>query len=386
MKPTPILFLSDNPALPTGLGRITKDLAVHVASLPEFRVGTMGLGYPSSAKLPFFQATFPPVEQWGEGLIEGIWSNFAGSDPGIIMTIWDASRLDWFSQPRMGGQLESFLRSGRFKRWGYFPIDSYGYDDRLTGMCVDTVQGFDRVLAYTIFGKKVLQRSLGREVDWIPHGIDGDIFKPRERGPGRSLLGVPEDDLLVGCVMTNQARKDWGVAFAAIAAIKRPNRKFWFHTDATIRYWNLFALAADFGVEHNVIITTKQFSSDELSHLYSACDMTFLPSPEGFGYPIVESLACGVPVVHGAYAGGAELVPEKDWLVNPVAERMDTQWNCLRPVWNPQHWAKQIDWCLTQHSDGTFRDTCTRAVEHLHWKNLWPSCWKKWFLEGIGES
>ena len=384
MKPTPLLFLSDSPYLPTGLARITKDLASLCSQLPEFRVGALGRGGIGTSKLPFATYSFPEPEQWGEMWLESAWDDFAGAERGIILTIWDMSRLDWFATPRIEGRLQKFLMSGRFQKWAYVPIDHYGIGGKLTSICADTLRGFDRILAYTLFGKQVLEDTLGREVDWMPHGINGDVFQPRERAAGRLFLGARDDEELVGCVMSNQSRKDWGTAFGAIAGMVTSSRKFWLHTDVFNRYWNLLALAKDFGVEPSIILTTGDLTSEQLGYCYSACNVTFLPSlGEGFGYPIVESLACGVPVVHGNYGGGVELIPEKDWLVEKVGERLDGQWNCVRPVWSPADWAKKLDWVLTQYGDGSYRDMCVNAVSHLDWKQLWPSVWKKWMLDGL---
>ncbi len=192
------------------------------------------------------------------------------------------------------------------------------------------------------------------------------------------------DEQLIGCVMTNQARKDWGTAFGAIAGLVRTDRKFWLHTDTVIRYWNLLALAQDFNIGNSLIITTNAFSSEELSYLYSACNAVMLPSLcEGFGLPIVESLACGVPIIHGDVGGGVELIPEKDWIVPSVATRLDTQWNCVRPVLDPREWSKKLEWVLTQYGDGSYKDVCANSVAHLKWVNLFPSAWKRWLLDGL---
>lgn len=385
MKPIPILFMSDSPALPTGLGRITKELACHVATMPEFRVGSFGLGEFTSSKIPFYQSVYPESAGFGEHHIEAVWNDFAGSQEGIIFTIWDVSRLGWFARPRMpDGPLKIFLTSPRFQRWAYIPIDHVGIGNKLTGECGDTLLGFDRILAYTTFGQQVLSDTLRRPIDWIPHGINRKAFQPRERTPGRMLLGVKPEDELVGIVMTNQARKDWGTAFAAMARASNPHRHYWCHSDVPIRYWNLYALASDFGITDKVHFTFNAFSSEELSYLYSACNITFLPSlGEGFGYPIVESLACGVPCIHGDYGGGTELIPDPEWIVPRISERLDTQWNCLRPVWNPATWAEKMEWICTQRGDGSERDKCLEAVDHLSWPKLWEGCWKKWFKRGI---
>src|SRR5215471_8461306 len=343
MKQIPLLFLSDSPSEPTGLGRITKDLAVLCSSLPQFRIGVMGrgAGWLASRQLPFAQYVFDMTHQWGEEHIEQVWDDFAGSREGIVMTIWDLSRLHWFSRPRMNGRLQEFLESKKFRKWAYVPVDSYGVGGKLTGLSADTLLGFDRVLAYGMFGKDVLEYTLQREVDWIPHGYSAKLFSKREKAPGRAMLGVKEDEQLIGCVMTNQSRKDWGTCFSTWARVKKPGRKFWAHVDTAERYWNLNALAMDFGLNNGEIILTANGdrSSEMMSYLYSACDMTMLPSlGEGFGYPIVESLACGVPVIHTHYGGESELIPEENWLVGAEVQRLDGLWNCVRPVLNPVKW------------------------------------------------
>lgn len=394
MKPTPILFLSDSPHMPTGLARITKDLAVHTSSLPEFRVGVMGRGGWGSRQLPFAQYNFPQEAQWGEAYIEAVWEDFAGSDEGIIFTIWDISRLHWFSKPLisntpggMSNQLRLFLTSGRFKRWGYFPVDATGIHNKMTVIMADALTGFDRVLAYTVFGSQILSNTLSRDIDWIPHGYNAKTFQPRDKVGGRVGLNWKDTDFGIGCVMTNQERKDWGLAFSIIAGLKQtiPNLKFWAHVDVLERAWDLRALIYDFGLKDQVTVTmTGQYSSEQLSYLYSACDLTILPSlGEGFGYPIVESLACGVPVLHGKYGGGAELVPVEDWLIEPAAYRLSTGWNVLRPVFDWKDWAGAVEKFRAAYQYDPPRDTCVRSVEHLKWENLWPSVWRKWMLDGL---
>lgn len=387
MKPIPILFLSDSAELPTGLARITKDLATLVSRMPEYRVGVLGRGGHGSSKLPFAQYNFPESDQWGEDHIESTWDDFAGGDVGVIMTIWDVSRLGWFAKPRMGGRLGKFLSSGRFQKWGYVPVDSYGVGGKLTGRMRDTLGGFDRLLAYSAFGASVIESTINKQVEWIPHGYNSKVFCARDKAASRLALGVHELDTLVGCVMTNQARKDWATAFGAIAYLKnqKPSLKFWCHTDVHERYWSLFGLVEDFKLEDTVVITySGEYSSEQLSYFYSACDATMLCSlGEGFGFPIVESLACGVPVVHGGYGGGVELIQDTSWIVPSNGERLDGLWNCVRPVWNPHTWANTLSSVLAENEGGALKDVCVSSVEHLRWDKLWPSAWVKWFRAGI---
>lgn len=388
MRPIPILFVGDSPDLPTGLARIGRNLASLVAKLPEFRVGYLGRGGSNTAKLPFYQQPFPATDQWGENHVEKTWNDFAGEEPGVVFTIWDASRLHWFANPvGINGSLGEFLRSGAFRRWGYFPVDSYGVGERLTAMSADTIHHYDRVLAYGAFGARVIENTIKRPVEWIPHGVNSERFQPQSKVAGRMALGIPQDGLVVGCVMTNQGRKDWGMAFATAARLAKNHKKFtfWAHVDTVSRYWDLQALVTDFGLERKTVITTGAmgFTDLQMSFGYSACDVTILPSlGEGFGYPVVESMLCGVGCVTGNYGGSVELIPDAALLVNPVAERLDTLHNCVRPVFSPADWVETIEKVL---DDPGLRDPelYKSAVAHLDWKLLWPAAWKKWFLDGI---
>jgi glycosyltransferase involved in cell wall biosynthesis len=380
---TPLMILSDSASLKTGLGRITRELAAHLVSMPEYRVATLGRGGLGSRAVSSMQYTFPEVGGgWGETAIEQAWRDFAGKQKGILFTINDASRLAWLAHPdeRMGA-LYDFLMSKPFKRVGYFPIDSSGPGDKLTRAASATIAGFDTALAYTAWGAQVIERSIGRAVDWIPHGYNGDVFVPRDKQAARIAMGVDEDELLIAVNMTNQERKDWGLCFSSVAGLKQKRSlKLWLHVDVLERHWSIPALAQDFGLAGDIILTFAGSKTDtELSYYYSAADLTILPSlGEGFGFPIVESLACGTPCIHGDYGGGAELIPNTSWLVHPQSWRLDTPHNLLRPVFEPGDWIDAIDRVLDTEPS---REECTSAVSHLKWANLWPGAWKKFFEE-----
>lgn len=389
MKPVPMMILSDAPDSHSGLGRITRDLAVQVAKLPEFRVATMGRGGRGTSKLPFMQYCFGDAQGhgdgWGEGRLEECWRDFAGNERGVLFTIYDASRLRWLVSPDelIDQGLVKFLNSCPFERWGYFPIDSTGPNNRLTGYIADTIKRFDRVLAYGLWGSEVISQSIGREVEWIPHGVNFNAFQPRDRVGSRLALGIREGEVLIGMNATNQTRKDWGLALCLFDQLRkqRGGLRFWVHIDEMVRHWNLHALIHDYGLSDVVKVTIHGSLSDkELSWHYGACDLTILPSSEGFGYPIVESLACGVPVIHSRYAGGAELVPNLDWLVEPVTYRLDSQWNCLRPVWEVQDWVNAV---IAALDNPWSAGECRRSIDHLDWVNLGP-VWAKWMRKGIG--
>jgi glycosyltransferase involved in cell wall biosynthesis len=404
--PVPILILSDAPDSGTGLGRITKDLAAVLSTMPEFRVGTLGRGGHGSKNLPWAQYTFDERLQWGESILPSIWDDFSGGDYGIIFTIWDASRLTWFGAPESlpDCPLKTFLTSGKFQRWGYFPVDGHGPGKRLSLLGQETLKGYDRILAYSKYGQEVLRNSTAPglcegsnklDIDFIPHGINPTILRNKGKQIGREYLGVPETHALIGTVMANQARKDWGTWAQTARGLLDldPEYMFWLHVDMLERYWSIPALLADFGLENNVKVTTE-LSDEGLADLYSACDLTILPSlGEGFGYPIAESLACGTPVIHHDHAAGHEVMPKygitdhwpgiiRTGTDEGYNQRLDTLHNVYRPVLDYRDWIDEVtnvNWFRS-----ALATEAQSAVEHLHWNNLAP-VWKNWFRSGLGQ-
>ena len=396
--PTPLLILSDAPTAGSGLGRITKDLATRIhANLSDmYRVGTIGYGGPYSRALGFPQYSMD-MKDWVIGNLPEVWFDFAGEEKGIILTIWDASRMLWFSRPETceDPRLRKFLQSGHLSRWGYFPIDATGVDDKLTLVLKHIIEGYDRVLTYSDWAGKILERTLGKPVEAIPHGIDTSVFFPRNRVQARHLFGtrlgaknirgkkvgqpvsIADDALLIGIVGTNQIRKDWGLGISTVAELTSERKvTLWCHTDVLERHWSLPALLHDFGLSEQSIVTLAQYPDEIMAWSYSACDVTLgIGLGEGFGLPIFESMACGTPCIHGNYGGAPEHI-DNDFLVDPnYIYRIEGPYNCLRPVYQAVRWAAK--------ADQVFDDKRRTALPlHLDWNNLWPS-WAEWLKKGI---
>ncbi len=194
----------------------------------------------------------------------------------------------------------------------------------------------------------------------------------------------------IGIVATNQIRKDWGLAAAVCAGLAerlKGDVRFWWHSDIDVRHWNLLALVADYQLGELVEITHPPVDDRWLAEQYRACDITILPSSgEGYGYCLFESLACGTPVVHGAYAGGASIMSTcglEHLLVEPAAWRLEGQHNCLRPVYRAEDFVNTTLQVLEQHKQMEIgREQIAQSVAHLGWGKLGP-VWKRWLKEGL---
>jgi glycosyltransferase involved in cell wall biosynthesis len=308
----------------------------------------------------------------------------------VVLTVWDPARCFSLLQ-----QARHLLPQGT-QWWGYFPVDGWTRNGSFGGPAAAAVQQYDRVLGYGRWGGTVLSRVVGRQVPYLPHGIHLETFQANPSGEeyqqARATLGkrVTDQTLVIGCVAANQPRKDLGVYCETLAELARRGLPIhgWLHTDFPIgtreSQWVVPQLMEEYGLQRRLTVTTT-LDDRQLAALYSLCAATIAPGlGEGFGYPIVESLACGVPAIHSTYAGGAELVPRSEWRVPVRAERVEGPYALVRPVYTAEDFANAVERAISwRRSQGVVGGPyCRGAVQHLDWAGLWLR-WASWVREGV---
>lgn len=173
-----------------------------------------------------------------------------------------------------------------------------------------------RPIAMSRFGERMLADADLNPL-YVPHGVDTNLLRPRpdERAETRAKMGVLPGQFLVGMVANNQgngpARKSFPEVMMAFARLLRdvPDAVLFLHSEMTgMRQGvKMGRLIEQCGVPvENVRWSNPEvlelgpavMGADEMSCMYSAFDVLVNPSyGEGFGVPIVESQACGTPVI-----------------------------------------------------------------------------------------
>ena len=393
MNQIPLMILGDAPEQQSGLARVARDLTTLIATMPEFRVATLGYGGLGCQRLPWQQYHMQPGE-FGERSLPAAWEDFSEGARGVVLTTYDLHRVLWLARPEWieDQQLRSWTQAMRqseaLKVWSYVPIDATGPQGRLTGMARDVLMGIDRVLAFTPWSLQQVAATIGvdeaarRNAQWLPHSCDTTVYTIRQNSATGSVKRV-------GCVMTNQTRKDWGTVAAMsrglVDKLGADAVRFWWHSDVPERHWSLAALVADYELTEHVDVTCDTASDATIAERIAACDLTILPSSEGFGLTIFESLACGVPCLHGAYAGGASLLQSfglEQMLIEPIAYRIEGVHNSLRPVFDAADWVEAaIDMLETPPDPAWLR----ARVSHLDMRLLGHR-WKQWLREGVANA
>lgn len=189
-----------------------------------------------------------------------------------------------------------------------------------------------RPIAMSQFGFAELMAE-GLDPLYVPHGIDTGTFAPnREEGLElREQNGIAADAFVIGMVANNQGntppRKAFPQVFQAFAEFRRRHEDavLYVHAEVMGRHDGLMLpyLAEICGIPKDAIFAPPQdrymagaISSDQLAGIYNMFDVLASPSyGEGFGIPIVEAQACGVPVIVTDWTSMTELCGA-GWLVD----------------------------------------------------------------------
>lgn len=175
----------------------------------------------------------------------------------------------------------------------------------------------DRRVVFSRYAERLVTGALGTRPDFVPHGIDPTVFRPGNTSDAKRRVVGSTSNFIVGSIATNALRKNLPVLIAAFArfAADKPEALLYLHTPIA-GYWDIEELTDHYGVTDRTRATLNydpHFGVPDvtLATIYQAMDLLVLPTMgEGFGLPLLEAAACGVPALATDCSSCPELLPD----------------------------------------------------------------------------
>lgn len=333
-----VLILGDSPFLKTGFGRVNSHAAAGFLRA-GFEVGTVtGLQSKASGITTTLPITvFPTEAENSMGLNEAI----------DAIRDWQPDCIYATGDPASIGTLATVIPDG-LPYVTYIPIEG----EPIIHNGWRSILSYLDFLTCSQYGVDTVQKSLNKKVPYVYHGVDRDAFTPlteEERSHFRHLLGW-DDKFVIICVAQNVRRKQLPRLIEALTILKHKYKQrdavLYLHTVPYQKHWlegwNLSEIAQAFDVYNEVIFNpfmldrhsaVPEVGTDDnpgLRELMGASDLFVLPSQvEGFGLPIAEAMAMGLPTMVTKYGAGWEVarhgqgigIPVLDWEIHKSGTR-----------------------------------------------------------------
>lgn len=145
----------------------------------------------------------------------------------------------------------------------------------------------------------------------LRNGVDAERFRPLPMAECRRSLGLPQGGRVLVSVGFLVPRKGHSLLLRALALIPAAERPFTVIAGDGPEEGALRSLAADLGLAEQVRLLGA-VEHDALAAVYSSADLSVLASSrEGWPNVLLESMACGTPVVATAVHGSPEVVADE---------------------------------------------------------------------------
>ena len=156
--------------------------------------------------------------------------------------------------------------------------------------------------------EKYFQR---KDVQVIRNGVDTEILSPAVRLSRRSTvreqLGLSSEDFVLLLIGNDWKKKGLDTLLETLKALD--SSRFKLLVVGNDQREPYLAMVQNFGIANRVFFLNP---SSDVAQFYAAADAYVGPSVEdAYGLPILEAMACGLPVVASSRAGASEIIEDK---------------------------------------------------------------------------
>jgi glycosyltransferase involved in cell wall biosynthesis len=314
-----IVWASNAPWTPTGYGGQTNQVVsrMHrdghaVAVAANHGINALSINFNG---VPIFP---PALEAYGQdGIVAAYdrWRSSGNGEPTVVITLFDV----WvYRDPALVGAPSNLIpdRTGDpLPMVSWVPVDHLTVPPEVLAYAAG-----HRLIAMSKHGRDALTAA-GVKADYVPHAIETSVFRPVETD-ARARLGVPPDAFVVMINAANKGnmppRKGWGEMLEAFAILakRHADAYLYLHTDLTghngvplLPLLNLRGIDPErVRIVNQLAYRLNEITPAGLNELYNGADVLLSTSyGEGFGIPVIEAQASGLPVIVTGATAQAEL-------------------------------------------------------------------------------
>jgi glycosyltransferase involved in cell wall biosynthesis len=340
-----VLTISDSPTLFSGLARVHRTVIEGFAEAGHDVIPCGWYAYSSETieKLKNGEPAPPTMIGAGGKEIEvycvpkgaamnamyAIYDVIAMHKPDVVITIGDYWDF-WYMRA-----IKSKV-SYSFKWIAYLTIEH----PEISGKWTELFRVVDAMVVPTQFGKTAMESSGVHDgpIEVVPYGVAPVFhrFDAHARHAARVRRGCEQKVRFI-TVAQNTWRKNLPALMQAVSVVAHRDRKatmqFYIHTNMDpqekqeVSLYDLRLIASKLGVSDWFVFPEnlslfEALSDEALSEEYNSADFFVLPSTcEGFALPVVEGMACGLPVIGNASSCVAEHIGMQTGVKHGLGER-----------------------------------------------------------------
>jgi glycosyltransferase involved in cell wall biosynthesis len=303
-----IFTISDSPFSPSGVGTQTRYIIEEMLKTGKYKFVCFGGAVKHQEHTP------QKTEQWGDDWVVFPVDGYGTQDqvralihqqkPDILWFMTDPRFYDWLWQ--MDNEVRQHIPMVYYHVWDNYPYPTFNRPMYLSNDHIACISK----LTYDIV------KTVTPEVDssYIPHAVDGEIFKPFLKEDIKKLKVEKGLDKKFVCFWNNRnaRRKQSGTLIwwfkEFLDKVGHENATLIMHTDVKDQHGqDLEAIIHELGLtKGQILFSREKVAPADLASVYNLADLTInISDAEGFGLSTLESLSCATPILV-ALTGGLQ--------------------------------------------------------------------------------
>ena len=295
-----IFTISDHPLSPSGVGTQTKYIIEGMLKTGKYQFVSFG----GAIKHPNHDPQ--TTEEWGNdwliwpvdgyGNTEQVRAMIQQQKPDILWFMTDPRFYEWLWT--IDNEVRINVPMVYYHVWDNYPYPKFNRPYYLSN---------DHIACISKLTYDIVQ-TLVPEVDssYIPHAVDGDIFKTIDKDTVKTFKDSKGLDGKFVCFWNNRnaRRKQSGTVLwwfkDFLDKVGHDKATFIMHTDIKDQHGqDLEAIIQELGLTNGeVLFSREKVQATDLAMMYNVADVTLnIADAEGFGLATLESLSCGTPII-----------------------------------------------------------------------------------------